>query len=233
LVKLFNYDKEIIKNITHLYLDFGSNGYDYYEILPQIFGIMNSLKYVECIMDKENYRDDLDYKCFSINNLPSNIKVFEIFTPYDLNVNTLPINIKFLHIASYSFSANLDYLPISLEILIINSMYFNNSLDNLPSTLKILILIFNCYFDKPINNLPENLEYLCLISSSNSSRWKLNYKQSITNLPPKLKRFYLDDNIYNDNKAYLDSLNINLIIHNQTVDKIDSNIIFSKMNLFT
>jgi hypothetical protein len=70
------------------------------------------------------------------------------------------------------------------------------------------------------------LEILTLIYITYTNNpWKLNYIQTINNLPPKIKLCYVDDNIYSNNKNYLDSLNTNIIIHDTNEKAIINNIL--------
>jgi hypothetical protein len=85
---------------------------------------MISLKYVKIINVNERIKSILDYKCFSINYLQSNIEGLQLSATSDIEIDTLPINLKYLKISSLLFNKNIDYLPLYLNTLIIQSSYF-------------------------------------------------------------------------------------------------------------
>ena len=188
---LYNYDKTIINNITHLGLIATPT------ILEQYLPELTSLKY----LDWQIELDTNPNSSYPLNNLPNSLEGLRISgvesllqTDLYLELNNLPQKLKYLGIEYAQFNSPIDYLPSQLEILTIHSRIFNQSLDNLPINLKVLA-IHGHKFNQPINNLPATLEYLALISYW-CHQYTLNYTQEITRLPAGLKHCILEPYLY-------------------------------------
>ena len=79
----------------------------------------------------------------------------------NINIDTLPPNIKSLYICHDNFNKKIDNLPDSLTILYITSNIFNKQIDKLPSNL--LHLHVSCdEFYYSVDFLPDNLMYFSI-----------------------------------------------------------------------
>lgn len=124
-ISIYNYDDEILKNIT--------NDIKHISIQDCVFNskLDNLPLHIEKLWIDTNYQDPFEHE---LNFLPSNLNELSIMCEYN---------------------KPLDDLPPNLQTLFIHSSIFNQRIDNFPKKLKYLAILSGDFsYDIDLNNFP-------------------------------------------------------------------------------